>query len=239
MNNNKESTEVPKLIFEDDDLLIINKPAGLLSIPDGYNPDLPHLRLVLEPVYGPLWMVHRLDKETSGVVVLAKNEDAHRELNHLFRSRQVEKIYHGLVTPAPKWQKMIIDFPLLPNADRNHRTRVNNEKGKEALTISTVMKRYPCGVLMEFEIQTGITHQIRAHLRSLELSLIGETNYNAGLPPHPIQADRLMLHARKLGFTHPNKGTWQCFTAPYPEDFRSTYTKLRITTIQDDMTLWR
>lgn len=235
MTNPKVSFEIPTLIFQDDDLLIVNKPSGLLSVSDGYQPDLPHLRSVLEPHYGTLWMVHRLDKETSGLIILAKNPTAHRELNHQFQDRRIEKKYHGLVSPVPKWQTMTIDSPLLLNADRNHRTRVDEERGKEAITLCTVLKRFSVEVLMEFLIKTGVTHQIRAHLRSLDLSLLGDTSYNAGLPTHPIQAKRVMLHARSLAFTHPTDGTWQSFTASYPEDFRETYTKLRFTTTLDEL----
>ena len=96
-------TLIPTILFEDEDLLVINKPAGLLSIPDGYDQTLPYLQQVLEPDYGQLWMVHRLDKDTSGVMVLARNAEAHRNLNQSFRDREVNKTYHGLVWPAPEW----------------------------------------------------------------------------------------------------------------------------------------
>lgn len=87
---------------------------------------------------------------------------------------------------------------------------------------------------MEISILTGMTHQIRAHLRAFDLCLLGETLYNAALPDLPIKAQRMMLHARFLAFSHPHTGKWVQFTAPYPDDFREVYTKLRFTTAPDE-----
>ncbi len=84
---------------------------------------LPHLRTVLEPDHGILWIVHRLDKDTSGLILLAKNAEAHRKLNESFREHQIQKIYHGLVSPAPDWQEQVVNLPLRTDADRKHRTR--------------------------------------------------------------------------------------------------------------------
>lgn len=227
--------EIPEIIFEDDALIVVNKPAGLLSIQDGYDPDLPHLRTLLEPDYGDLWIVHRLDKDTSGIILLAKNAEAHRRLNESFRERQVEKIYHGLVTPAPKWGQKDLSLPLRTNADRKHRTRVDTTNGKPASTSFSVEKRFALGVLMKIKIESGVTHQIRAHLRSLDLSLLGDALYHAGLPEQPIAVERTMLHAREICFIHPTQHIRVQFTANYPEDFRTAYTSLRITTTTDLM----
>jgi RluA family pseudouridine synthase len=234
MKENQPSSLIPPLIYQDRDLLLINKPAGLLSVPDGYNPDLPHLRSVLEPIYGPLWIVHRLDRETSGVVVLAKNKISHRELNGFFRNREIHKVYHGLVTPSPTFNTKNIELPLKPNADREHRTRVDYRNGKPAQSIIQVVKRFDLGALLEIRILTGITHQIRAHLRQEELTFFGDTLYNAGLPSQPLTAPRTMLHARQIGFTHPNSREEMQFIANYPEDFRGFYTKLRFTKALDE-----
>ena len=213
----------------DEDLLVVNKPAGLLSIPDGYNKELPHLRSILESNYGALWIVHRLDKETSGLIVLARNVNAHRNLNESFRLRLVGKKYHGLVTPVPEWREMNILLPLKTDADRKHRTRVNYETGKDAHSICRVLKRFDTGVLMEIQIMTGLTHQIRAHLRSYGLMILGENLYNAGLPDPHFYSPRTMLHARELTFNHPTTGKYVQFIAQYPEDFQDAYTKLRFT----------
>lgn len=228
-------SEIPEIIFTDNDVILVNKPAGLLSIQDGYNPKLPHVRTILEPEFGALWIVHRLDKETSGIMLLARNAEAHRKLNMAFREHQVEKIYHGLVTPPPTWQQKDVNLPLHTNADRNHRTRVDQTGGKTACTTFTIEKWFQFGVLMKISIKTGITHQIRAHLRALHLSLLGDTLYRAGLPEQPIKANRTMLHAREFGFIHPTSRDWMRFTANYSEDFREAYTKLRLTTKTDSM----
>jgi RluA family pseudouridine synthase len=224
---------LPSILYQDDALLVINKSAGLLSIPDGYDPDLPHLRTLLEPVYGPLWIVHRLDKDTSGALVLARDAEAHRVLNRLFRERQIRKIYHGLVAPVPDWQTQTMDLPLQVDADRKHRTRADPTQGKPARTEFKVLKRFPYAALLEITIETGITHQIRAHLRSLELALLGDALYQAGLPAPPVAVERTMLHARELSFPHPNSGARLTVTAPYSDDFREVYTDLRFTKDQE------
>lgn len=235
MNEHHQASLALETIYLDDDIIIINKPSGLRSVPDGYNPNLPHLRTVLEPKYGLLWMVHRLDKETSGLVILARNETAHQILNASFRNREIEKFYHGLVTPVPEFRELVIELPLLPDADRKHRTRVNLSQGKQAISICRVLKSFHLGALLEIRILTGITHQIRAHLRAHDLALFGETLYNTGLPPQPITAPRIMLHARQITFKHPILRKTINALAPYPEDFRNLYTALRSTRAQDEL----
>lgn len=234
MTTNENNTHSSPILYEDEGIVLINKPAGLLSIPDGYDPNLPHIKDVLEPDYGDLWIVHRLDKDTSGVMLIARNPETHRALNEEFRNRKIEKIYHGLVTPPPAWREMDIQHPLQTNADRQHRTRVSSE-GKPAHSFCQVKKWCPLGVLMEIHIDTGISHQIRAHLRAYDLALLGDKLYNAGLQPQPFIVSRTMLHARQIGFTHPSTGAWFSYTAPYPEDFRAAYSLLRSTKALDAM----
>jgi len=225
----EHKVEKCQILYKDEDLILINKPSGLLSIADGYDPALPHIKPMLEADYGQVWIVHRLDKDTSGVMILARNADAHRNLNEQFRTRKIEKLYHGLVTPRPDWREMDIQFPLQPNSDRQHRTRVNPAHGKPAHSDCRVEKWFPCGVLMEIQIHTGISHQIRAHLRAFDLALLGDQLYCAGLQPQPLPAPRTMLHAHRVGFLHPSTDAWMTVSAPYPEDFRAAYTQLRWT----------
>ena len=223
----------PEILYIDSDLIIVNKPPGLLSIQDGFDRDLPHLRTILEPEFGKLWIVHRLDKETSGVMILARQAEAHRILNQEFRERQVSKIYHGLITPSPLWHQKEINQPLRVNADRKHRTRIDQGNGKPAHSSFTVEKHFQSGALAIISIKTGITHQIRAHVRALELSLLGDKLYRAGLTDQPFEVERTMLHARTVTFLHPTNKEWQQCTANYPQDFRQAYTKLRFTTETD------
>jgi RluA family pseudouridine synthase len=223
----------PQILYQDDDILVINKPPGLLSVPDGYDATLLHVRQVLTDRFPNLWMVHRLDKDTSGAMILALNAESHRNLNRMFRERNIKKLYHGLVTPRPNWHQQTIQLPLRPDADRRHRTRVDPGKGKPAHSECQVIKRFGFGVWMSIQIRTGITHQIRAHLRAHGLTLLGETLYTAGLPEQPIAAPRMMLHARKVSFDHPTNGKPCTITAPFPDDFREILNQLKITRAPD------
>jgi len=234
MKANHSEVSIPQLLYQDEDFIVINKTPGLLSVPDGYHPNLPHLKSVLEPIYSDLWIVHRLDKDTSGVMLLARNAEAHRNFNTIFRERQIEKKYHGLVTPVPDWRTKDITLPLQTNADRKHRTRVNPTAGKEARSICKVEKTFELGVLMEIQILTGITHQIRAHLRQFDLALFGDSLYSAGLPDQPLSVSRTMLHARSIAFLHPTTGQPMDFTASYPDDFRDAYTSLQTTRFENE-----
>lgn len=229
---NQDLSRIP-ILFEDDDLLVINKPAGMLTVPDGYDSTLPHFRSVLEPAFGRLWITHRLDKDTSGVIILTRNPDVHKQINELFRLRGITKIYHGLVTPAPDWKFLDIQENLEVNADRMHRTRVKANSSKPARSLCRVLKIFNFGVLMEIELFTGITHQIRAHLRSQNMALFGDKLYNAGLGEQPLFAARVMLHARSMTFSHPITQDQVHITAPYPDDFRIFYHQLRTTKALD------
>jgi len=224
-----ESNDIP-VLFEDDSLLVIDKPAGVLSLTDGYDRSLPHLATILAPRYGRLWLVHRLDRETSGALVLARSAAAHRNLNDQFKQRQVEKVYHALVAAAPDWETFSTDFPLRKDGDRQHRTVVDPERGKPARTDFAVLERFPRSALLEARPHTGYTHQIRAHLRQLGCSIFADRLY--GIPTQvgdnanePI--DRLALHAYRLSFLHPLSNQPLSFTAPHTPDFSSAISKLR------------
>ncbi len=203
------------VVFMDENLVVVNKPAGLLSVPDGYNPSLPHIRSVLEPILGKLWMVHRLDKETSGLMVLARDAEAHRELNRQFREHEPIKHYLAQVAPMPSWNKISVDAPLKVNADRAHRTRVNFEKGKPAKTDFMVLRREGNWAELVCTLHTGITHQIRAHLYHLGLGILGDPLYQ---PPEfkaasKPEVGRMTLHASELTFNHPKTGAVMYFSA--------------------------
>jgi RluA family pseudouridine synthase len=214
------------VLFEDEALLVIDKPAGVLSLPDGYDHSLPHLATILEPVYGRLWLVHRLDRDTSGVLVLARSAAAHHDLNDQFRERRVKKVYRALVAPAPDWKRMTANFPLRKDGDRQHRTVVDPERGKPAATDFNVIERFPQAALLEARPHTGYTHQIRAHLRQLGCPVLADTLY--GSPSEaPNEIARLGLHARQLTFTHPLSGEPLVITSPVPVDFIAAVDQLR------------
>jgi RluA family pseudouridine synthase len=213
-------TIFPSVIYEDTHLLCINKPAGLRSLPDGYHRELPHLRSVLEPIFGRLWIVHRLDKDTSGVILLARSADAHKSLNQQFQDRDTFKIYHGIIQGSPYWETVNISSPLRVNGDHRHRTVVDNNCGKSASTDCRVLKRLASSTLLSIRPHTGYTHQIRSHLSSIGFPLLADTLYGAIIPPPRLgDFNRIALHAYSIQFRHPEIGENMELTAPYPYDF--------------------
>lgn len=215
--------EIPVLHL-DEDILVIAKPAGLRSTPDGWDPDLPHLRSVLEPAYGRLWLVHRLDKDASGVMVLARSAAAHRALSRQWERREVEKIYHAIVRGEPEWQRHTVEAPLRANVGRRKRTVVHPQ-GQPAQTMLRVIRRLAGYALIEARPVTGRRHQVRAHLYHAGHPIVADPLYGPGPQPgDPIA--RLALHARRLVFRHPCTGEEVRFTAPHPEDFATALAQL-------------
>ena len=179
-------TDSIPVLWSDGALLVVDKPAGLPTLPDGYNPQAPHLKRLLEPEYGRLWIVHRLDRSTSGVIVLARTVQAHRALNAQFQEHTVEKIYHAIVTGAPDWEETAIDLPLRADGDRRHRTVVDAQGGKPAVTHLRVLERFAGYSLVEAVPHTGRAHQVRAHLLAAGFPLVGDALYG-GAPLWPAR----------------------------------------------------
>jgi len=207
------------LLFSDDALLVVNKPSGVLTLPDGYDREKPHLRSILEPSYGRLWIVHRLDRGTSGVILLARSAEAHRHLNTQFQENTVKKVYHGLVQGNPPWESITVEEPLCPDGDRRHRTIIDPINGKPSITDLRALHSYEAYSLLEAKPKTGRTHQIRAHLRHAGYPILGDPLY--GDPSHPSHTllSRLGLHARSLTLVHPETEETIQLEAPYHEDF--------------------
>lgn len=231
------------VLWEDEFLLAVNKPARLLSLPDGYDPTLPHLRGLLEPVFGQLWMVHRLDRDTSGVMIFARSTEAHRAMNKQFEDRQIQKIYHALVVADPPWEHYTVDLPLQTDRDRQHRTVVDRRKGKDALTRISVLERFKRFTLLEARPESGRTHQVRVHLAALGIPIVGDHLYGDGAgvylsqikltyrkkasrPENPL-IDRLGLHAWSMKFPHPENDERVSIEASYPKDFKLVLKQLR------------
>jgi len=228
------------ILYQDDWLLAVNKPAGLATVPGGWEKDAPALVKLLEADYGRIWIVHRLDKITSGVVVFARTAAAHRTLSLLFESHAVIKTYHAIVCGAPKWDEHTARHPLRINVGHGHRTVVDHGKGRLAETRFHVLERYADHALLEAKPATGRTHQVRAHLAALGFPLLADTLYGAPIvgrdvisPLHrsAVERDdisliqRPALHAFSLEFEF--NGTPFSFTAPYPNDFEQAVKTLR------------
>jgi RluA family pseudouridine synthase len=211
------------VLFQDEFILAVDKPAGLSVLPDGWDPAAPYLAQLLEAEFGTLWIVHRLDKVTSGVMVFARNAEAHRALNIQFERRQTEKIYHAICNGNPKWDEHTAKHPLRVNVGHSHRTVVDHSRGKPSETYFKVLQRYGSAALLEAIPATGRTHQVRVHAYALGIPLLGDALYSAS--PSGIIA-RPALHALSLTLIHPKTGQRAAFKAPYPDDFSEALKRL-------------
>jgi len=202
----------------DERLVIVDKPSGMLTLPDGYDREKPHLRSLLEPEVGQLWIVHRLDKDTSGLIVLARDAEAHRHLNGQFERGEVAKTYLAVVQSIPVWETQELAWRLRVDGDRRHRTVIDPHRGKPARTICRRLRAGNGLALLEIKPQTGRTHQIRAHLSAAGHPILGDRLY-AGQPEHTDgRLGRMALHASGLEFRHPGTDKALAFELPLPED---------------------
>ena len=229
-------------LYEDDELIIVNKPAGLLVIPDRFNHELPSLNKMLEAKLGQkIWIVHRIDRDTSGVICFAKNEHMHRYLSILFQERGVNKFYAGLVNgivvpPEGRIESPIAEHPAV------HGKMVVAKKGKMAVTDYKVVEQWPLYSLLQFQIHTGRTHQVRVHMQSIGHPLVCDPLYGDGEPfllsrikrkyrmsekdeeEKPLLS-RLALHAYRLEFEKED-GTIISAEAPLPKDIAACVNQL-------------
>ena len=226
----------PDLVLHADDaIVVINKPAGMLSLRDGYDQTLPHVATILAPEFGRIWMVHRLDRETSGVMVVARTAQAHHALNDQFRDRRVTKLYHCLVWGSPEWDEKELEVPLRKDGDRQHRSTVD-PRGKPSSTSFKVLERYREISLVQASPHTGYTHQIRAHLAYLGFPIAGDALYRGPHRPDPGELsprsmppgiERVALHALSIQFIHPLSQATVSFSAPYSGDFAAALQALK------------
>lgn len=213
-----------EIIFSDSDILVVNKPAGLSVLPEGWDKDAPYLVKLLEEKYEKVWVVHRIDKSTSGIVIFALTADAHRSLNIQFEKHQVEKKYHAIFNGVPKWDEKTAKHPLRVNVGHKHRTMVDDRKGVRSETRFKLLGRWQASALVEAMPMTGRTHQIRVHAYALGHPLLGDILYSA---PETDVISRAALHAFSLKFSHPVTGKMMSFQADYPSDFQKAVNTLR------------
>ena len=214
-----------QIIHKDEDILVINKPADLPVLPDGWDKDAPYLVKMLEADFPKVWVVHRIDKSTSGIIIFALTAEAHRSLNIQFEKHLVEKNYHAILNGSPKWLDKITKFPLCANVGNKHRTVVDNRNGVRAETRFRILKQNQLSALAEAMPMTGRTHQIRVHAYALGYPLLGDILYSA---PETDIISRAALHAYSLSFDHPTSNERLTFTAPYPADFEKALKLLKL-----------
>jgi 23S rRNA pseudouridine1911/1915/1917 synthase len=231
----------PEIIFENDHLIVINKPAGLLSIPDREGKE-PSLKQLLQQKYEQIFTVHRLDRETSGIIVFAKDAETHKFLSQAFEERAVEKYYVGIVTGSLPEKQKTIEAPSAENTvKRGH--MIIHKRGKPAITDYEVLEEFGKFSLLQFRIHTGRTHQIRVHMQYIGHPLVCDELYGDGLPvkissfkrnyklskneeeEKPILA-RTGLHAQRLRFTD-MQGAAYNLQAEMPKDMRALLQQLR------------
>jgi 23S rRNA pseudouridine1911/1915/1917 synthase len=233
------------VVFEDDSIIVVNKPAGLVvhpaaGVPSGTLANALAYRFRIEGVSSPVprppspapssvrpGIVHRLDRDTSGLIVAAKTTEAHEGLTEQFRAREVFKLYVALVHGATKEDKGRVEEPV--GRDPHNRTRmaVVRRGGRAALTLWKVRQRFTRFTRLDVEIKTGRTHQIRVHLAHVKHPVVGDKVYGAGRDRQIVsprvraavaKLDRQFLHAARLGFRHPRTGEYVKFSAPLPPE---------------------
>ena len=232
-----------EFIYEDEDLIAINKPAGMLSVPDRMQSE-ESLKDILQCKYEKIFVVHRLDKETSGVIVYAKHEEAHKMLSQQFENRETTKYYAGIVTGSLPDVEGVIDLPIIEHPVKKG-LMTTSHKGKPSITGFKVLEDFRSYSYIRFNLLTGRTHQIRVHMKHLGHPLACDPLYGTGQPvfisdikkrynlskkeeeERPM-LNRLALHAEQLTVKQAN-GQELNFEAPLPKDMRALLQQLRKT----------
>ena len=225
------------VIYEDSDIIVVNKPQGMVVHPAAGNPDgtlvnalLFHTKGNLSAINGVIrpGIVHRIDKDTSGILVVAKNDKAHLHLSEQIKDHSMTREYYCLVVGGVKEDEFTVDKPIGRDPKDRKKMLAGARDGREAVTHFFVEKRYQGYTLMKCVLETGRTHQIRAHLKSVGKAIVGD-------PVYGLKKDKLaeqnkisgqLLHAKKLGFIHPSANEYVEFNSELPEYFMCTLHKL-------------
>jgi 23S rRNA pseudouridine1911/1915/1917 synthase len=228
-----EKEDIPiSILYQDQDIAVVDKPCGMVTHPAGGNTKGTLVNALLYALDGLSGIggvqrpgiVHRLDKDTSGVLLVAKNDAAHLALSKQLKDRSVEKHYLAVVEGAMKEPKGRIDQPV-GRSKKDRKRMAVTEGGRPSQTEWTVLEALKGATLLDVRILTGRTHQIRVHMQHIRHPVAGDPVY--GLRGG-VKAPRLMLHAHTLAFTHPRTGERMAFTAPPPREFEETLQKLRL-----------
>ncbi|OOM80164.1 RluA family pseudouridine synthase [Clostridium sp. BL-8] len=230
---NVDPEDIPiEILYEDKDIIVVNKEQGMVvhPAPGNYNGTLVNALLFhctdLSSINGVVrpGIVHRIDKDTSGVLVVAKNDESHNKLSEQLKDHSMKREYYALVEGRIKNDKGTIDKPLARS--KKDRLKIGIvEGGKRAVTHYEVIERYNGYTLIKCVLETGRTHQIRVHMASIGFPLVGDPLY--GFKKQKFKLKGQMLHAKTLGFIHPSKNEYTEFTTELPEYFQIILDKLR------------
>ena len=222
-----EAQDIPvEIVYEDADIIVVNKPKGLVVHPANGNPDGTLVNAIMNICKDSLsgiggekrpGIVHRLDKDTSGLLIIAKNDKAHIQMSEQIKNRKVKKKYIALVRGIINENEATINMPIARSKKDRKKMAVDKD-GKEAVTHFKVLKRYDKYTLLEIKIDTGRTHQIRVHMSEIGHPVIGDEVYSNGKNEFGVKGQ--MLHARSLDFEHPITGEKMHLEAEIPEYFK-------------------
>ena len=220
------------IIYEDDDIVIVNKAKGMVVHPGTGNPDgtlvnaiMARCKDSLSGIGGELrpGIVHRIDKDTSGLIIIAKNDKSHIDISNQIKEHKVKKTYIALVRGVIKENEATINMPI-GRSDKDRIKMAVKRNGKTAITHIKVLKRYNNYTLLEVNIETGRTHQIRVHMAEIGFPIVGDYIYSNGKNPFGVVGQ--MLHAKRLEFVHPTTKKTVVFEAPLPEYFENVLKNL-------------
>lgn len=223
-----------EIVYEDDDILLVNKPSGMVVHPatGNYtgtlvNAVMYHCGDKLSSINGVIrpGIVHRIDKDTSGLIMIAKNDRAHESLSNQLANHTVTREYWAIVFNNIKEDSLKIDIPIGRDYRDRKKRAVNGTGSKNAVTNLDVLERFGKYTLVKAVLETGRTHQIRVHLAYLKHPLVGDTVY--GPKKQVFNVNGQLLHAKTLGFIHPRTGEYMKFTSEIPESFQRILSKLR------------
>ena len=245
--NDKISVEIPEpkqielkaqdipieIIYEDSDIIVVNKPKGMVVHPANGNPDGTLVNAImaickdsLSGIGGEIrpGIVHRIDKDTSGLLIVAKNDNAHVKMSEQIKNHEVKKTYIALVRGIFKENEATIDMPIGRSTSDRKKMAVN-KNGKNAITHIKVLKRFDKYTLLKVNIETGRTHQIRVHLSHIGYPIVGDYTYSNGKNEFDVVGQ--CLHAQKLEFKHPITQKDMCLEAELPQYFKDILDKLK------------
>ena len=221
------------ILYEDDDLLMVNKPKGMVVHPSAghttgtlVNAVMYHCKEDLSGINGVMrpGIVHRIDKDTTGVLVICKNDKAHNFVAEQLKEHSITRKYRAIVNGVIKEDEGTVDAPIGRHPVDRKKMSINEKNGRHAVTHYRVLKRFSKYTYIECQLETGRTHQIRVHMASIHHPLVGDTVYGPEKSPFHLQGQT--LHAGVLGFIHPRTGEYMEFTAPLPQYFTELLQKL-------------